>query len=152
VKAGSSTVEVVDGVVQLNDIVTFYRPIGEEPPAYRHVRNIVKLQNIIFNINLIFAQPEWASAPLVPDDQVVVLAEAKKPKQAKAAIFALIDNLAELAIISDPKTAKKNTTAVINSQNPDRLDVKVPVQISGNTDIISIDLEFGFFFGQALAA
>jgi hypothetical protein len=83
---------------------------------------------------------------------VVVLAEAKKPKQAKAAIFALIDNLAELAIISDPKTAKKNTTAVINSQNPDRLDVKVPVQISGNTDIISIDLEFGFFFGQALAA
>lgn len=152
IKAGSSTVEVVDSVVQLVDVVTFYRPTGEEPPAYRQVRNIVKLQNIIFNLQLIFAATEWAAAPLVPDAQPVVNPLARKPMQAKAAVGAMLESLAEQAIISDPTTAKKNTTAVINSQNPDRLDVTVPVQLSGNTSIKSVDLQFGFFFGGAQAA
>jgi hypothetical protein len=37
--------------------------------------------------------------------------------------------------------------------NPKRLDLTVTVQLSGNTNIVSVDLEFGFFFGtQALVA
>jgi phage tail sheath gpL-like len=149
VKKGSSTIEVKDGVVNISDTVTFYHPSGDPIPAYRHVCDIVKLQNIIFNLNLIFATAEWDGAPLIPDDQPTVNPEAKQPKMAVAAVNALIDSLGLNAIISDPKTAKGNTQAQINEQNPKRLDVTITVQLSGNTNIISVDLNFGFYFGTA---
>lgn len=150
VKAGSSTSEVRDGVVTISDVVTFYHPTGEQIPGYRYVVDIVKLQNIIFNIDLIFANPEWDGAPLIPDDQPTSNRAAKKPKTAKAAVAFVLDDLGLEAIISDPETAKENVQAQINDQNPKRLDMVIPVQLSGNTNIISIDLEFGFFFGPGV--
>lgn len=152
VKDGSSTVEVVDGVISIGDVVTFYRPNGEEPPAYRYVVDIVRLQNVIFNLDLKFAAEEWAGAPLIPDNQPTVNPNARSPKHAKAEVFAILDGLGDAAIISDPETAKKNTTAVISSTNPKRLDIVVPVQLSGNTNVKSIELKFGFYFGGLAAA
>lgn len=149
VKKGSSTIEVKDGVINLSDTVTFYHPTGDPIPAYRYVCDIVKLQNIIFNLNLIFATADWDGAPLIPDNQPTINPEAKQPKMAVAAVNALIDSLGLNAIISDPKTAKVNTLAQINEQNPKRLDVALTVQLSGNTNIISVDLNFGFYFGTA---
>lgn len=149
VKKGSSTVEVKDSVVNISDVVTFYHPSGDPIPAYRYVCDIVKLQNIIFNLDLIFATKEWDGAPLIPDDQPTVNRSAKKPKSAVAAVAALLDSLGLNAIISDPETAKENTLAEIDSQNPKRLNVSTTVQLSGNTNIISVDLNFGFFFGTA---
>lgn len=147
VKAGSSTVEVKDSVVNVSDVVTFYHPDGDPTPAYRYVVDIIKLQNIIFNLDLIFATPEWDGAPLIPDDQPTVNPDAKKPKSAVAAIAAMLDSLGLNAVISDVKTAKGTILAVISAQNPKRLDVSVTVQLSGNANIISVDLNFGFFFG-----
>lgn len=147
VKKGSSTVEVKDGVINLADIVTFYHPTGEPTPAYRYVVDIVKLQTIIFNLDLIFIRPEWDGAPLIPDDQPTVNRDAKKPRDAVAAVSAMLDSLGLNAIISDPETAKERTQAAINDQNPKRLDVATTVQLSGNTNIISVDLDFGFYFG-----
>jgi len=149
IKKGSSSIVVKDGVVNIADVVTFYHPSGDPIPAYRYVVDIVKLQNIIFNLDLIFATPEWDGAPLIPNDQPTVNRLAKKPKTAVAAIAALLDSLGLNAIISDPKTAKANTVAQISSTNPKRLDVSVTVQLSGNSNIISVDLNFGFFFGTA---
>ncbi len=149
VKAGSSTVEVKDSVVNVSDVVTFYHPVGEEPPAYRHVVDIVKLQNIIFNLDLLFANTEWDGAPLLPDDQPTSNRSAKKPKTAKALVASMLDSLGLEAIISDPETAKAIILAQINESNPKRLDLVVIVQLSGNANIISIDLDFGFFFGTA---
>lgn len=149
VKAGSSTVEVVDGVVQLSDVVTFYHPTGEEPPAYRYVVDIVKLQNIFFNVDLKFAQPEWAGAPLLPDEQPTINPNARKPKSAKTELAGVIDALGDQAILSDPATAKKTITAGINASNPKRLDVSAAVQVSGNTNIKPITIKWGFFFGNA---
>jgi len=149
VKAGSSTIEVKDGVVNLSDTVTFYHPDGDPTPAYRFVVDIVKLQNIIFNLDLIFATAEWDGAPLIPDDQPTTNRDAKKPKAAVAAVASMLDSLGLVAIISDPETAKANTLAEIDSQNPKRLNVATTVQLSGNTNIISVDLNFGFYFGTA---
>ena len=147
VKGGSSTIEVKDGVVNISDTVTFYHPTGDPTPAYRYVVDIVKLQNIIFNLDLIFSAPEWDGAPLIPDDQATSNPAAKKPKSAVAAVAALVDSLALNAIISDPETAKTSIQAEIDSQNPKRLNLTVTVQLAGNTNIISVDLDFGFFFG-----
>lgn len=152
VKAGSSTIVVKDHVVNIGDVVTFYRPEGDPLPAYRHVVDLVKLQNVIFNIDLIFNREEWDGAPLIPDDQPTVNPKARKPLSAKAAVGDKLDSLALNAIISDAKTAKKNTVAVIDPGNPKRLNLTVPVQLSGNTNIIDVALQFGFFFGSAAAA
>lgn len=147
IKGGSSTIEVKNEIVNISDVVTFYHPDGDPLPAYRYVVDIVKLQNIIFNINLIFATAEWDGAPLIPDDQPTVNRTAKKPKMAVAAVSAMLDSLGLNAIISDPKTAKKNTFAEIDPSNPKRLNLVTTVQLSGNSNQISIDLDFGFFFG-----
>lgn len=153
VKAGISTSTIVSGNVTMSDTVTFYHPVGEEPPAYRYVVDIVKLQNIIFNLDVIFLDDQWNGAPLIPDGQPTTNPSARTPKAAKAAANTMIDQLALGAILSDPETAKASTTASINATNPKRLDISITVQLSGNTNVISIDLNFGFFFGtpQVLA-
>jgi phage tail sheath gpL-like len=148
VKGGSSTIEVKDGVINLSDTVTFFHPTGDPIPAYRFVCDVVKLQNVLFNLNLIFATPDWDGAPLIPDNQPTINPSAKKPKMAVAAVAAMIDSLALNAIISDPETAKASIRAQINEQNPKRLDLTFTIQVSGNSNIISVDLNFGFYFGQ----
>lgn len=152
VKGGCSTIEVVDGVVELGDIVSFYHPTGENPPAWRNAITQVKAMNILYNLELIFAAQEWKTAVLIPDGQATTNPLAKTPSMAKTAANNMITSLGLEAIISDPKTAKSRTTAVINAMNPNRLDVGVKVQLSGNPKIRSIDFFFGFYFGQAVAA
>lgn len=149
VKGGSSTAEAVGGVVRLSDTVTFWNPEGEVPPAYRYVCDIVKLQNVVYNVDLIFSTPEWAGAALVPDDQAITEATAKKPKMAVAEAAAMIDALALAAIISDPATSKKGILCWIDTQNPKRLNLRIPVKLSGNTNIIDAVIEWAFFFGSA---
>lgn len=147
VKAGSSTIIVKDGVVESADVVTFYRPTGEEPPAYRYIVDIVKLQNVIFNFNVEFSKPEWKAAPLIPDDQPTVNPNARKPRSAKARACAILDSLGLEAIIANPEAAKAATLAWIDTMNPKRLDLSTTIQLSGNLEIISADLAFGFMFG-----
>lgn len=151
IKGGSSAIEVRDGVVTIADVVTFYHPTGDPNPAYRYVVDIIKLQNILFNIDLGFAVPEWDGAPLIPDNQPTVNPTAKKPKSAVTLIASKVDSLGLNAIISDPETAKASIVAAISGTNPKRLDASFTVQISGNTNIVSVDLNFGFFFGGAAA-
>ena len=149
VKGGSSTSDVKDEVPTISDTVTFYHPTGEEPPAYRYVVDIMKVMNIIFNLDLIFATPEWDGAPLIPNDQPTTNRTAKKPYMAVSAMASMVDSLGLEAILSDPATAKDTIQAEINSSNPKRLDATLTVQLSGNTNIKSVDLFFGFFFGTS---
>ncbi|MDZ7922698.1 MAG: hypothetical protein U5M23_01275 [Marinagarivorans sp.] len=149
VKGGSSTVEVRDGVVNISDVVTMYHPTGDTTPAYRYVVDIVRTQNILFNLALRFENEEWDGAPLIPDDQATVNPSAKRPKDANAVVAALIDVLADNAIISDPAAAKKTIQCEIDGANPKRLNIAFAVQYSGNTNITSIDYNFGFYFGGA---
>lgn len=147
VKAGVSTTQVRDGRIELADVVTPFSPAGIEDPGYRYVVDIVKLGNVIFNFDLTFAVAEWDGAPLVPNDQPTVNPTAKRPRDAAAAIYAIVDSLADEAIISDPAFTKANTAAQISAQNPKRLDVNTAIKLSGNTNIVAVGLFFGFYFG-----
>lgn len=148
VKAGSSTIESENGVVKLSDIITFYNPVGVENPGYRYVVDIVKIQNILFNLDLIFSADEWDGAPLIPDEQPTTNGDAKKPMMAKTEIASLIDNLGLEAIISDPAAAKRTIDARISSDNAKRLEWTVTMEISGNSNIISGTFNYGFYFGE----
>lgn len=152
-KAGCSTSEVVDGVIQLADIITFYAPTGEEPPGYRNLKDIVKAMNIVYNLALIFNGQKWKRATLIPSDQATTNPNARKPSAAIAAMAGLTDVLALAAIISDPAFTKKTLSATINSGNPNRLDISGTFKLSGNTKIKAVSFNFGFYFGTpALAA
>lgn len=146
-KLGCSTTEVVDQVIQLGDIITMYAPTGEDPPGYRHLKDIVKVMNIIFNIALICNAPEWKRAALVPSNQVLTNANARKPSSLIARLSKLADDLGKAAIISDPESTKKQLVAMINSGNPNRVDATELFRLSGNTKIKMINLLFGFFYG-----
>ena len=117
-----------------------------------NMNDTVNLMQVIFNLDLIFNADSWAGAPLIPNDQATTNKAARKPSAAIAEVNAMIDGLSLAAILSDPETAKALTTAVIDSGNPKRLNVELTVQISGNANILSIDFNFGFFFGDAALA
>jgi len=151
-KAGSSTIEVNDGVIEIGDVVTFYHPDGEADPAYRYVVDIVKLQQCLYRTALVFGAPEWAAAPLIPDDQATVNPNARKGTGAKAAVGGILDSLGDDAVISDPETSKKGAFAGISPSNPKRIDIRYTVFLSGNTNVKSADISFAFFFGTAQAA
>ena len=151
VKAGSSTVEIVDGLIKIADVVTFYRPTGEDPPGYRYVVTIVKLQNCIYNFNLEFEKEEWASAALVTDADVTVSEVARRPKDWVAKANQILQSLGNEAIISDVAGAQDKTDARINGSNPNRLDLDVEFPVSGNANIQNMTQSFGFLFGEAAA-
>ena len=147
VKDGCSTTVLESAKIKLNDTVTTYHPDGDPLPAYRYVVDLVKLQNIVFNVNLLFENDEWRGAPLLPDGDPTTNPAAKQPKDARTLLNNLADSLGLNAIISDPDFTKENTTVAINTQNPKRLDIVYPVKLSGNVEIVDVTVKFGFFFG-----
>jgi phage tail sheath gpL-like len=151
IKGGSSTVEIKGGRVNVSDVVTPWKPQGEDPPAYRYVVDIVKLMQVAYNMDLAFNNAAWDGAPLIPSGQATNNPDAKTPDMAKAVVAGVVDGLAAAAIIANPDAAKETIVAVINGSNPKRLDVSVTIQISGNTNIKDVTFNWGFNFGSAAA-
>ncbi|HKY40789.1 MAG TPA: hypothetical protein VJN18_32865 [Polyangiaceae bacterium] len=148
VKAGSSTVELEDGLVKIADVVTFYKPTGENPPGYRYVVTIVKLQNCIYNFNQEFTKEEWASAAIVANSDPMVSPVARRPKDWVSKSNQILQALGNEALIADVANAQKKTDAVINGSNPNRIDITVEFPVSGNANIQNMTQVFGFL-GQA---
>jgi len=147
VKLGSSTTIKVGTSSELQDIVTMYHPDDEPIPAYRYVVSVVKLMNVLFNVELILQT--FKARPLAPDTTITADPDAVQPKDVIAVLGVLADSLSggTSVIIVDPEFTKANLTASINSQNPNRLDSVFPVKLSGNVEVNSNDIKFGFFFG-----
>lgn len=144
---GASTNIKTGTVAELSDVVTMYHPVGENVPAYRYVVDIVKLQNVLFNVELILQTLK--SNPLAPDSTVTADPDAVQPKTVLTLFSSLADSLSQgrSLIIVDADFTKENSTASINDQNPKRLDSVFPVKLSGNVEVNSNDIKFGFFFG-----
>jgi len=149
IMAGASNNIKTGNVAELNDIVTFYHPANEGKfPSKRYVVDIVKLMNIIYNVRLVMEQDSLKGAPLVPDKDIVSSPVAIQPKAVKTMFINLADSLALAAIISDAEFTKKNLTVKISNENPKRLDVTYPVKLSGNIEVSSTDIYFGFYLGE----
>lgn len=147
VQAGVSTTTAKDGQVFMADTRTTYHPDNNVVREYSHVVDLMKIFNVIYNLDLIFNRSDWIDVPLVPDNQQVTNREAKSPSTAVAEIASMIDSLALEAIISDPVNAKKSIRASISSVNPKRLDVSFFSAVSGNTLQADINYSFGFLYG-----
>jgi phage tail sheath gpL-like len=146
---GSSNNIKTGNVAELNDIVTFYHPQNEgKYPSKRYIVDLVKLQNVVFNVRLIMEADELKGAPLVSDNTVTDNPAAVTPKAIKTMFFNLADSLAKKAIIQEPEFTKKTMSVAIDSENPKRVNVIFPVKLSGNVEVSSTDIYFGFYLGE----
>ena len=148
VNKGSSTNIKNGNVAELNDIITFYHPENEgQFPSKRYVVDLVKLQNVVFNVRLIMEADSLKGAPLVSDATITENKTAVQPKTIKTSFMNLADSLALQAIIQEPEFSKKNMEVKIDGNNPKRVNVKFPVKLSGNVEISDSDIYFGFYLG-----
>jgi phage tail sheath gpL-like len=148
VRKGSSTNIKNGSVAELNDIITFWHPESEGNfPSKRYVCDMVKLQNVVFNVRLIMESDDLKGAPLVTDETITTNPTAVAPKMIKTSFMNLADSLALKAMLAESKFTKENLTVKIDSENPKRINVVFPVKISGNIEISSTDVYFGFYLG-----
>jgi phage tail sheath gpL-like len=149
VSKGASTNIKTGSVAELNDIITFYHPDGELIPPRRYVVDLVKLQNVVFNLRMITEADEKKGAPLVSDATATSNPKAIQPKMVKTEFINLANALARAAVIQEPDYTKDNLVVKIDSTNPKRLNYQYPVKLSGNVEVISGDLYFGFYLETA---
>lgn len=151
-KLGTGTVILEDGIMKLEDIAMHYHKTGEEPPAYRWAVDIAKLAQWAFSVDLVFRSDKWRGKILIDDSDIGVNnPNARKPLDAVAEIFKLADASNAAAIITRPGTTKENTVASIDVSNPNRLNIRTLIVLSGATRIISLTTNFGFNFGSLAA-
>jgi len=149
INKGSSTNIKNGSVAELNDIVTFYHPTNEgQFPSKRYVVDLVKLQNVVFNVRLIMEADNLKGAPLVSDATITENKKAVQPKTIKTSFMNLADSLALQAVIQEPEFSKKNMKVEIDKNNPKRVNVRFPVKLSGNVEISDSDIYFGFYVGE----
>lgn len=143
VKRGCSTVMLENGVYKIQDLVTTYHPAGEVPLQYAYARNL----NLDWNVKDSYTTLEklrLRDKVLVLDTQVVDVEGAIKPKEWKAVIFDLFDDLAEKALINDPAFSKASLRVQISTTNPDRFETFFRYKRTGIARIESTDAEAGF--------
>lgn len=146
VKKGCSTVNLVAGKYQVQDFVTTYHPVGENPPQFRYVRNI----NLDLNIRYMYYLKELINVvdhAIANDDDTVTASNIVKPKMWKSVVDGFADELAQLALIVEPSFMKDSITVNIGTSNPDRLETFFRYKRSGFARIASTTAEAGFNFG-----
>lgn len=143
VKKGCSTVTLVNGAYQIQDLVTTYHPEGESPLQYAYPRNL----NIDFNVKSGYSDLEKIHVTdhvLVLDGQVTDAEKSIKPKQWAAVLYDYFTNLAVRALIKEPDFSKESLEVEINSDNPDRFDTFFRYKRTGVARIVSTDAQAGF--------
>jgi phage tail sheath gpL-like len=143
VKKGCSTVTLVNGAYQIQDLVTTYHPAGEVPLAYQYPRTL----NIHFNVKDSYTTLEklyLKDKTLVSDGQIVTVENCVKPKEWKAIIHNLFDEKAEEALINDPQFSKDSLNVQISTTNPNRFDTVFDYKTTGTVRISSTTARAGF--------
>ncbi len=148
VAAGLGTTHVVDGVVQVSDSVTFYRPasIPVDSNAYAEISNVGKIQNITNSLKTFF-QLNYSSFTVVADVAKVVGAAARA--NAKDLKTVLADCTA-FAVLFEGKAwiySAESTIELLDKDDRIALrgdgkgfTIKYPVLLSGVGKIIDLEV------------
>lgn len=147
VKKGCSTVDLTAGRYLVQDFVTTYHPVGETPPQFRYVRNLMIDFNVRFGYYLL-EQDNVMNHSISNDNDVVSATDVIKPKQWKAILGDYFIDLAARALIVDAAFSNTSLTVSIGTTNPDRLESFFRYKRSGYARIASTTAEAGFNFGS----
>ncbi len=146
VKLGCSTVDLRNNVYLMKDLVTTYRPEGEEPPAFRWVRDL----GIDFNIEYgwqILVRENFSGHTLCADNDTVDAENIVKPKMAVGVGYGYAEQLGRRALIADVPFMQSSIAAGINETNQNRLDIEFDYKRTGMGRIVSTRGRSGFNFG-----
>jgi phage tail sheath gpL-like len=142
-KKGCSTVVLENGFYKIQDLVTTYHPEGESPLQYNYCRNL----NLDFNVKDAYVTLEKIRVKdkvLIQDGQFVDVSGTIKPKEWKSVLFDLFDDLAERALVNNPKFSKDSLLVQISTLNPNRFETFFRYKRTGIARIESTDVEAGF--------
>lgn len=146
VKKGCSTVDLVAGEYVVQDFVTTYHKIGENPPQFRYVRNLVIDNNVRYSYYLL-EQINVVDHAIASNDDTVSASKVIKPKQWIQILSQLADDLALRALIVEPSFMQSSLQVGLSTTNPDRLETAFKYKRSGFARIASTTAEAGFNFG-----
>lgn len=146
VKKGCSTVKLVAGKYVIQDFVTTYHKLGENPPQFRYCRNIMLDLNVYYGYYLL-EQINVVDHSISNDDDVVSANKVIKPKQWKQILNAYAEDLAKRALIADAAFMQDSIEVGLSTSNPDRLETFFRYKRSGFARIASTTAEAGFNFG-----
>lgn len=137
VKKGCSTVDFEGGRYKIKDFVTTYHPDSEAWPAYRWVSRL-NIDFIVRYVLLLAEQTYLIGRAIINDDQVSSVDYTIKPKDWKAIIYGVAEDLADLALIDDVDFMKDSIEVEIDESNGDRLNTTFSYKTSGTARISSI--------------
>lgn len=146
VKKGCSTVENKAGQYVIVDFVTTYHPAGEDPPQYRYCRNL----NIDWNMKFrhdILVQLNVIGHVIANDDDTLNVQKVVKPKQFRALLDAMADEMVGRGLIVDAPFMQESISVSISTTNPDRLEDQFKYKRSGFARIVDTEATAGFNFG-----
>jgi phage tail sheath gpL-like len=147
VKKGNSTVELSGGRYKVCDFVTTYHPVGELPPQFRYVRNLMLDFNIRFGYYLL-EQTNVVGHSISNDSDVVTAEKTIKPKQWTAIVSQYAEDLTRRALIADTAFMQDSIKVNISNTNPDRFVTFFRYKRTGVVRIASTTAEAGFNFGS----
>jgi phage tail sheath gpL-like len=145
VKAGISPTIVEGGSVKMQNVVSFYHPasVPQTSNAYRSMRNISILQNILYNKWLAYSNEKWKRFTIVEDKADVTDADSREYARDRDDILdtelSLIESFAAHAWIYSKQysiNALKEADAAVIRTGGDGFTTKVPYILSGEGLII----------------
>ncbi len=143
VKRGCSTVMLVEGAYQIQDLVTTYHPAGEVPLLYSYVRTL----NIHFNVKDAYSTMEriyLKDKTLIADNQFVDVDGCIKPREWKGQVGELFVDLSENGLIKDPQFSKDSLRVQNGETNPNRFETAFNYKTTGTVRISSTTATAGF--------
>lgn len=144
VQKGCSTVSLVNGKYKIQDLVTTYHPDGEtQPLQFSYCRNL----NLDWNVRDgygILENLKLKDKVLIADGQVASVSNVIRPSDWKATIFAYFDELAQNALLNDPKFSKASLQVQVSPNNPNRFETTFNYKRTGIARIESTDVYAGF--------
>ncbi len=151
VTAGVGTTLVKNGVVTLQNLMTFYHPdsVPVSSNGYASMRNISILQNILNSIKTTFSASKWQGISIVADTQKVT--NIVDRQQARD-VDSVIDELVALAVAFEGRAwifqaaftidGLKVAGAVSIRTGTNGFDTVIPVILSGEGGIFNNEVEF----------
>lgn len=146
VKSGGSTVIILNGKYQIEDLITTYHPDNEVPPQFRYVRTLIQDWNIRFGY-LLLEETNVVDKALVEDGVFVSVRNTIRPSQWIGILDKYFINQSERGIIVDPSFSTNSLQVQIGDTNPDRFETRFSYKRSGFTRIASTSAVAGFNFG-----
>lgn len=146
VKKGCSTVTLETGRYIVQDFVTTYHPVGEEPPQYRYPRNLMIDMNVRYGY-LLLEQKYVVDHAIASDDDTVTVGKVIKPKMWIGILFSYAKDLTKRALVVEEAFMTDSIDVGLSTSNPDRLETEFSYKRSGFARISATTATAGFNFG-----